>query len=157
MSHKREKTHDVHKQLWKTNEIWKGQKNKGKPNGLNFAKFGVVVAYKMWKNTCTCKQLHENKKNVKSKKMDRKNLWRLCVVIVKIHHSLKLKCNNKAWRLNYGNKCQSSELEQQFEAHATTIKFKMQQETYSSKCKNKRKLKIQSNEFNNKKRQDDNT
>jgi hypothetical protein len=39
---------------------------------------------------------------------------------------LKLKCNNKAWRLNYGNKCQSLEFEQQFEAHVTIVKLQIQ-------------------------------
>jgi len=46
----------------------KDKRAKENPNGLNFAKFGVVVAYKMWKNRGACKQLHENKNNSKGKK-----------------------------------------------------------------------------------------
>lgn len=67
------KKHDVHKQLQKTNERWKGQKNQGKPNGLNFPKSGVVT-YKMWENRGAHKQLHENKTTSKAKKNGKEKL-----------------------------------------------------------------------------------
>ncbi len=52
----------------------KDKRAKENPNGLNFANFGIVVAYKMWKNRGACKQLHEKKNNIKRKKTKRKKL-----------------------------------------------------------------------------------
>lgn len=59
----------------------KGQKRKGKVSDSTFAKSKVVITHETWKNKGACKQFHKNKNNIKSIKVERKNLWRLCTFI----------------------------------------------------------------------------
>jgi hypothetical protein len=50
-----------------------GQKKKGKAGSLTFSKSKIVIVHEIWKNRGVHKQLHENKNNIKSIRVERKN------------------------------------------------------------------------------------
>ncbi len=76
LSHIRKKIHNVCEQIQENNVRLTRQKRKGKFNDLISTKSRFIIAHGMWMNTKgVCKQLHKNKNNIKSRKVERKNMW----------------------------------------------------------------------------------
>jgi hypothetical protein len=83
LSHIRKKKHNVCEQIQENNARLTRQKRKGKVSDLISAKSKVIIAHEMWTNTKrVCKQLHKNKNNIKSRKVERKNMWRLSTSLI---------------------------------------------------------------------------